>query len=74
MKRNYSKIRMRLADAIVHELARDEGAWPSVKAKVRGLLGNDVRHLEELYQLADAASAAVLDCELVRVTEVRRKR
>ncbi len=72
MKRNYSVVRMRLADAIVHEFVREEGAWPAVKEKVRGLLGSDVRRLDELYQLADVAAAAVLDCELIRVVAVRK--
>jgi len=73
-KRNYSVVRERITDAICHELLRKDGHWPDVKAKVRELLGDDVCRLDELHQLADAASAAVLDCELVRVTEVRRKK
>ncbi len=72
-KRNYGILRERITDAISHELLREGGHWPAVKAKVRELLGSDARCLDELHQLADAASAAVLDCELVRVTEVRRK-
>jgi len=71
-KRNYSTIRERMAHAIALELVRKDGHWPAVKERVRGLLGNDVRHLDELYQLADVAAAAVLDCELIRVVAVRR--
>jgi hypothetical protein len=74
MKRNYSTIRERMADAIVHELSREEGHWPAVKKKVRELLGSDVRHLQELYQLADACAASVLDCELLAITAKRRPR
>ncbi len=65
MRRNYAKAREIIALAISRELLRENGHWPTVKAKVRGLAS------DELYRLADAAAAAVLDCERVRVT-VRR--
>ena len=74
MRRNYATIRGIMAHAIGHELMRKDGHWPEVKARVRELLGSDCRCLDELYQLADAAAAAVLDSELVRVMEIRRKR
>jgi hypothetical protein len=65
-------IRDRMAHAITLELLRKDGHQPAVKEKIRGLLGDNVQHLEELYQLADLAAAAVLDCELIRFTAVRR--
>ena len=71
MRRNYAKVREIMAFAIGRELMRTDGHWPDVKAKVRGLLGSDCRRLDGLYQLADVAAAAVLDCERVRVS-VRR--
>ena len=71
MRRNYARVREIMALAIGHELIQKDGHWPAVKAKVRDLLGSDCRRLDELYQLADVAAAAVLDCERVRVS-VRR--
>ena len=66
MRRNYAKARQTMAVAISRELLREDGHWPAVKAKVRGLAS------DELYQFADVAAAAILDSELIRVTVVRR--
>ena len=71
MRRNYAKVREIMAFAIGRELMRADGHWPDVKAKVRGLLGAECRRLDELYQLADVAAAAILDCERVRVSARR---
>jgi len=71
MRRNYSTVRERMAQAIAHELSQKDGHWPTVKDKVRDLLGTDIRCVGELYQLADAAAAAVLDCGRVRVIAAR---
>ena len=73
-KRNYSTVRSRLADAISHELLREDGHWPDVKRKVRPVLEQrGMTRYDEVYQLADAMAAAVLDSDDVRVAAVRRK-
>ena len=72
-KRNYATLRSRLADAIGHELLREDGHWPAVKAKVRGTLTGGLRPISDLYQLADVAAAAVLDCDQVSVSAVRKR-
>ena len=72
MKRNYITVHSRLARAIGFELLQKEGKWPAVKEKVRNLLGPDCSSLSELYQLCDVAATAILNCDEVRVTAVRR--
>lgn len=73
-KRNYVSVRSRLADAINHELLREDGHWPGVKAKVRPILERrGTTRYDEVYQLADAMAAAVLDSDDVRVIAVRKK-
>ena len=73
-KRNYASVRSRLADVISHELLRKDGHWSDVKAKVRPVLERrGMTVYDEVYQLADAMAAAVLDSEDVRVTAVRKK-
>lgn len=71
MRRNYAKMREIMALAIKRELLRQEGHWPAVKAKIREMLGPDHPRLDELYQLADVAAAAVLDCEGIHVSARR---
>ncbi len=70
-RKNYAKVRELVATAIRRELRRSDGHWPDVKATVRSKLSDYPGG--ELSQLADAVAAAVLDSELVRVTEVRKK-
>jgi len=74
VRRNYAQVRSRLADAISHELLREDGPWPGIKSKVRPLLHRQgMTRYDEIYQLADAMAAAVLDSDDVRVTAVRKK-